>query len=218
MVTETEYRQVVNGLTVASVREVGTLLDGAGTDPARVRDLLIDYLPSTVSPYLTTAGEVAATWYEELIAQAGVNKYAQVAPGPDVGRFESLARWGVRPLAGQSSSTVLSLVGGGVQRMIANAGRDTIDVNAKGDAGRGPVAAVAWSRVTAAGACDFCTMLAGRGAVYRSAESAGAAIAGGSPVSGLGSGMAKRFHDHCHCVVKPTFYQRSGDVLLPIAA
>lgn len=219
MVTEVEYRRVVQELTVLTVQEVATLLAGAGDDPARVRNLLIDYLPGTVTPYLTVAGETAAIWYEDLRSSAtGVNGYARIAPLPDSGRFESLARWGVRPLAGQSDSTVLSLVGGGVQRMIAGAGRDTVDVNARADAGRGPIAATSWSRVAEPGACSFCTMLAGRGAVYHSAKSAGSMVSA--------PGAVAAFHDNCRCIVKPTFYRsepgtvtgRDEPVLIPFAA
>ena len=54
-----------------------------------------------------------------------------------------------------------------------------------------------WTRVTVGTSCAFCTMLASRGAVYLSRESAG-----GSPSS--------KFHDDCDCVVLP--FADSGDI------
>ena len=233
MVTATEYRRAVETLAESAIRDLaGLLLAISSDDPAVVRRALIDYLPDMVTPYMENAAETAATLYEDERRVTGVNGYArtQVAEA-DARRWDALARWGVRPLSGQSDSTVLSLVGGGVQRLIAASGRDTVDVNARTDAGRGEIAATAWSRVARPGACQFCTMLAGRGAVYRSAESAGAVIGRGVDpskaldeagnrragyVGGVGGGVRSRgsqelaadFHDNCHCITRPTFYRR----------
>lgn len=57
-----------------------------------------------------------------------------------------------------------------------------------------------YQRVTAAGACKFCEMLAGRGAVYKTSGRAGTA-------SGLrGTQPAGRaFHDSCACTVEPVY-------------
>ena len=134
------------------------------------------------------------------------------------GKIEGLVRWGVRPLFDQSESTPLSLIGGGVQRMVAGAARNTIDANARRD-----VASVAWSRVAQPDACEFCKMLAGRGAVYRSEAAAGMVIGRGVDPSqtagragGQGRGVkargsrevgADKFHDFCRCTAVPTFYE-----------
>lgn len=207
MVTTVEYRRTIETLAEAAIRELAGLLAAiASDDPAVVRRALIEYLPDMVTPYMGTAGEAAATWYEDERRRTGVAGYARAVETPaDDGRWDSLARWGVRPLAGQSGSTVLSLVGGGVQRLIADSGRDTVDVNARADVGRGDIAATGWARVTRPGSCDFCTMLAGRGPVYRSK---------GSAVDG----PRGDYHDNCHCVAKPTFYRSEGGFLVPFAA
>lgn len=233
MVTATEYRRTIETLAQAAIRDLAGLLAAiASDDPAVVRRALVEYLPDLITPYMGTAGESAATWYEDERRITGVRGYARTVEAPaNDGRWLSIARWGVRPLAGQSDSTVLSLVGGGVQRLIAASGRDTVDVNARADAGRGNIAATAWARVARPGACAFCAMLAGRGAVYRSAESAGAVIGRGADpskaldeagnrragyVGGVGGGVRARgtqelsadFHDNCHCITRPTFYRR----------
>jgi hypothetical protein len=82
--------------------------------------------------------------------------------------------------AAQSAGQALEAASG---RLALKGGRQTIteavaqDPKAKG-----------WERVIAPGACSFCSMLASRGAVYRSRESA-------------------KFlaHDHCHCTPLPLF-------------
>ena len=71
---------------------------------------------------------------------------------------------------------------GASTRMVMMGGRDTItnavhiDPRARG-----------WERVIKPGACGFCAMLAGRGAVYKE------------------STVDFRAHDHCHCVGRPVF-------------
>jgi len=74
-----------------------------------------------------------------------------------------------------------SLQGAGA-RMVMNGGRDTVTKAAAGD----PMAE-GWERVIEPGACGFCAMLAGRGAVYKETT------------------VSFRAHDHCHCVARAVF-------------
>jgi hypothetical protein len=71
---------------------------------------------------------------------------------------------------------------GSSTRLVLNGGRETV-VRA---AGVDPVA-LGWERVIEPGACSFCSMLAGRGGVYKE------------------STVNFRAHDHCHCVGRPVF-------------
>lgn len=78
---------------------------------------------------------------------------------------------------------------GSLSRLMFNGGRETATESLKQDPkGTG------WARVTSPGACDFCRLLEGRGAVY-SAETA-------------------RFsaHDHCKCSARAVY----GDVKVPV--
>lgn len=71
---------------------------------------------------------------------------------------------------------------GSTGRLVLQGGRDTVRGSLRADRrGRG------WQRVTGAKACSFCTMLAGRGAVY-SAETADFST-----------------HDHCACTVAAVY-------------
>ena len=60
--------------------------------------------------------------------------------------------------------------------------------------------AVGWVRIARPGACWWCAMLASRGAVYRSAATAGRRV----NKRFVGDGMFK-FHNHCQCVARPIF-------------
>ncbi|MFF2054120.1 hypothetical protein ACFVU2_21115 [Leifsonia sp. NPDC058194] len=220
------YRDTLTALSTRAVDDVGLLLAAVGTDgdPVKIRDLLIDAFPAVIQPYVTASGELSAAWYEDLRhAAVGGEFYATTVANLNADQMAASVRWAVGPLFGQSNSTVLALLSGTTQRAVADAGRNTIDTNARKD-----VVSTSWSRVARPGACEFCTMLAGRGPVYRSEDAAGVAIgrgvdpsrafdeSGSRKVGGIGQGvkargkqaLAHEYHDDCHCVTKPTFYTR----------
>jgi hypothetical protein len=93
---------------------------------------------------------------------------------------------------GNSLVTALNITrratAGAIFRHTANAGRGTIYNTAQRDR-----RALGYARVTDGKPCYFCAMLASRGAVYKSAESAGA------------RGSAHRYHDGCGCTVQPIY-------------
>lgn len=183
------YQSTIDDLTTVAIGELSRLLDEIATpNAARFRDLLIELLPSLLEPYVTASGEVAATWYEELRSEVDDRAMAAGVYGVEVNadQVAAMSRYAVSPLFGQSSSTVLSLAAGSVQRLIANAGRRTIRGNAVRDRVR-----VGFSRVPRPGCCAFCSVMASRGAVYESETSAG--------------GFGNEFHDMCRCVVAPVF-------------
>ncbi|WP_378144808.1 hypothetical protein ACFJGV_15125 [Cnuibacter sp. UC19_7] len=67
---------------------------------------------------------------------------------------------------------------------------------------------VAWARqLTGADNCAFCVMLASRGPVYRSAESAGRVPA--SLKWADAKGYLNSFHDHCDCLVVPVYSSKT---------
>ena len=71
---------------------------------------------------------------------------------------------------------------GASARMVMMGGRDTVTQATHID----PVA-TGWERVIKPGACGFCAMLAGRGAVYKE------------------STVDFRAHDHCECIARAVF-------------
>lgn len=217
-----EFRRATDDLTTIALGEVNDLLAFLGdAPPATVRNSLIQLLPEVVSPYLTASGDLAATWYEDLrAASVGGSYYATSSGAVNQARIDSLVRFGVKPLFGQGDSTVLSLIGGGVQRLIAGAGRTTIENNAMQDRVR-----VGFARIPRPGCCAFCSLLAGRGAVYSSESAAGGVVGRGVSAEstagkrgGQGKGVKSRnkgsgaraigssdYHDFCRCVAAPVF-------------
>lgn len=182
-----QYRQ--------ALRDVNTLAQGALltqwrqfnlNDAAQVTAGLLDTLPGLVDGYFVVSSTVAADWYDLVRAQAGARRRFTAIPAepPDPSRAEVLARWAVGPLfsADPKPDLALSKLAGGLQRVVATGARETVRVSSVQDP-----AAKGWQRVTSGNSCDFCTMLAGRGAVYSEAS------------------VAFDTHDACHCDAVPAF-------------
>ena len=72
--------------------------------------------------------------------------------------------------------------------MVSEGARDTVAESVDQDPAK-PL----FARHASANACAFCRLVATRGAVYRSAQSAG---------------DGHKYHDHCHCVVVPVWDDR----------
>ncbi len=221
-----EFRGLLQDLGELASEVLINLVDALDAqDAVKAREGLSEALPEVLQPYVTSAGELSAVWYEDLRADAGVRSpfNAIVSASVPTSRFDALAGWAVKPLFGQSDTTVASLLVAGAERIIMGGARDTVDVNARRD----PVS-VAWSRVARPDACEFCRAQAGRGAVYKSKQAAGMVIGRGVDPSaafnadgtrkqgGIGGGVLARgsrpvgadaFHDLCHCTVVPTFYE-----------
>ncbi|MEV8056578.1 hypothetical protein AB0P37_08625 [Streptomyces antimycoticus] len=83
-------------------------------------------------------------------------------------------------------------------REAIRSGRDLVDQASKRDR-----RVVGWARVTDGDPCHFCSMLASRGAIYRSQFSA-ATTSDGDPRPDDPEGL-KRYHDGCHCQVVPVY-------------
>lgn len=196
---------------------------------AEARELLKAGMPDLIDPFLGKASDAAAVLLEELYAIT-----ATVPPGtylPPAERIDRLARWAVGPMVDESlDSTVLTRLVGAGERMFYDAARlttrDAVISNffARKNRRRGRATfdeqgrRVAFQRFPRAGACDFCKMLASRGAVYLTRESASQVVGRGSTrvrqagqSGGIGGGIKKRnqleigtqYHDTCRCLVQP---------------
>lgn len=151
--------------------------------PEAARDALIEYLPALVSEYGDMAATISADWYDEMRVKAGVTgRFAALAAdsvGADV--VEAEVRYAAGALFTDAPASALSILEGATARYVLNAGRDTIVNSSKKDPKAG-----GWYRISGGG-CDFCNMLAARGAVYKEATADFAA------------------HDHCRCGVAPSW-------------
>jgi len=152
------------------------------------RQMLNDVLPTLVATYGSASVAIAADWYDEARA-------AQEVPGrfravPAVLRdpnTQILVGWALSEALEPESA--LSLVIGGVTKRIANAARDTIQGSSVADP-----QALGWQRLASTGSCEFCRMLAQRGAVYTEAT------------------VKFGAHDNCLCQAAPAFRGRPRPV------
>lgn len=151
------------------------------SDPARVRDALLEIVPLLVRTYGDIAATAAAEWYEEVRAGSVGGSYsARLSPGVDPGKVEGSVRYAAGHLFGENPQQTLAVISGAMQRHIYYSGRDTVRRNASYDP-RKP----RWARVpTGAKTCTFCSMMASRGFVYHSAQTAG---------------EDDDYHDDCDC-------------------
>ena len=84
---------------------------------------------------------------------------------------------------------------GSASRLALDGGRTVVDQSVRRDD-----AAIGWIRITDADPCPWCLMMAGRGATYHSAASAG----GAKNAQFIGDGQDK-WHDHCSCQAVPVW-------------
>jgi hypothetical protein len=156
------------------------------TSPDVARDVLMDVLPDYVSFYGSAAATLGADWYDELREAEDVPGSFRAIPvePPDREQAQALARWGIGPLFQPEPNVeaALTLLQGGLQRIVANADRDSVALSAIDDP-----RADGWQRLGIGANCGFCNMLISRGAVYTKAT--------------------VRFgaHDHCNCYAAPAF-------------
>lgn len=105
---------------------------------------------------------------------------------PTVEHVSKSVDWAAQPLWGKSDiATAEKRLEAVIERLVLNTGRDTIVGAVEQDR-----RALAYARVPEPACCSWCAMLATRGAVYKSAQSAGDEHA---------------YHDHCRCHVEPVF-------------
>jgi hypothetical protein len=164
-------------------------------DPTLIAGLLRDFVPELIDTYQPLSAEVGAGFYEDVRVAANVSAPHSVVladpPKPD--KVQGTLSWAIAPLFRRDTTgarvidldAAMSRTVSEVQLEVANGARDTVELNAAEDRGR-----PRFARHASANACAFCALMATRGSVYRSAESAG---------------NGKKFHAHCHCVAYPVF-------------
>lgn len=150
------------------------------SNAVEARVALEDILPALIRTYGEAAAAIAADWYDDARLAAGMGGSFRAIPAfmGEQG-VSALALWATSH--GTDLVSIAALVNGGVQRRIANWGRDTITRSSLADP-----RADGWQRA-GVGECDWCTMLISRGAVYSE------------------STVDFSAHDDCNCVAVPAF-------------
>nr|WP_211580146.1 hypothetical protein [Mobiluncus mulieris] len=168
---------------LADLKQVWDAITGA--EPDTVSRLVQELLPELIDRYGVMAESMAADWYEELTGQQAFipDAYANEA-------YRASTRWALSPLfAGEHGADSLDAafdrLSGSLVRHMRQYARSTVNESVRRSGGK-----VSYARmVMGATTCDFCLMLASRGPVYGSSETAG--------------GEGNKYHDHCDCIPVP---------------
>ena len=165
------------------------------SNPARVRDNLLGFMPKLVETYGDGAITLALDWFDELREAQGVLG-SYTAPRATViapEYIEERARFGAGSLWGTDPDAFRLFLIDASAGYITQAWNDAIATASVND----PVKA-GWARIPEPGACSFCLMLASRGFVYESKETAG---------------ETARYHGSCRCTAVPAWDETRARVL-----
>ena len=167
---------------------------------ARQRDALLDLLPALCRKYGDVGSVAAAEWYDALWHTWFDGDFeAQPINESDDKTLRDIIRAKAGLLFDKPGGTSADPVGflrwanKFIDRNVKDPGRATIRHNAQRDPHRPGYARVPSGPDT----CPFCLMLAGRGYIYRNAETAGA---------------GHSFHDECDCEIVPEWGAGSNHI------
>ncbi len=152
--------------------------------PELARDALLEFMPMLAQEYGDVAATAAAEWYEaQRAAQIGGTYQAVLADAVNPAQAEGSVRYAAGHLFGDDPARTLALLGGSLQRLVLAGARETVGVNAGRDRSKPRFARVPTGRKT----CAWCELLASRGFVYHSKETAGI--------------ISDDYHDDCDCMI-----------------
>lgn len=153
-----------------------------------------------IQQYALASTAVAAGYYEHERQEAGgrTRFTVPIADPPPAEQVQASLAWATAPLWHDPPDRELaqSQVMGAAQRLVVNAGRETLARIVTSDQ-----YAIGWARIpTGSKTCHFCALMCSRGAVYRSEHTAGRGV----NARFVGESRFK-WHDHCDCAVIPVF-------------
>ncbi|TPF89172.1 MULTISPECIES: toxin glutamine deamidase domain-containing protein [unclassified Bifidobacterium] len=148
--------------------------DIAGLPAAKQRDILLDLVPAIIGKYSDMSSTAAADWYEHVYARHFDDAFTAEVENPNRDEaVRKLIRWkaGVlwdSPDRKANPDELLRYLNNLMDREIRNPGRQTIRSNARRDPHKPRYARVPNGRQP----CAFCIMLASRGYIYASEDTA----------------------------------------------
>lgn len=187
-VTPKERKSVLKNLVNIAFGDLSTLWKAADSSDQDFPRFFRDAFPELVDPYAAAAAELAAAWYDETPSETD---YLAVPGGmPVIEALQKSVEWAL----GANGDKALTRLEGTLQRAVLNTARDTTVTNIRNE-GHG----AGWARYASANACAFCALMATRGVVYSSKESAGGT-------------NEHSYHDHCSCLAVEV---RPGGTYIP---
>lgn len=182
MTSPSERQRILADLSTLAIRDLVGLWRRATRADVEFAALILAAFPEIATTYATVAGELAAAWYAEAAPKLAYQPVAAAPPAMEA--LSKSAQWAL----GADGDAALSRMSGTLQRAVFDGARRTTVANVENESG------AAWARYASANACEFCRMLATRGAAYRSRAT------------------ALRAHDRCHCIAVEV---RPGDTYEP---
>jgi hypothetical protein len=208
------WRTAQAGLTTLLLRDLRGLR--RLVNPGRLQATVpawIEAVAALVARYSEVSATLAADFYDgerDAAAVPGVFTVPVADPPPDE-QVNASMRWATKdvwerdPAAATAVQlepldvrldAALSKANMAAQKLVTDVGRETVRQAVRRDP-----QAVAYARVAALGACSFCKLLASRGSVYATADSAGRE----ANDRFTGDASVVKFHDNCHCGILPVF-------------
>lgn len=134
------------------------------------RDALLEIVPALTTQGGEVAALVAAEYYDELRAAEGIpgGYRATLADPTPIEQVEARVRFGASHLFTDTPELIVPFLYGIVDQYVKQPGRDTLVQSAAQDPRRPRWARVPSGRET----CDWCVMLASRGFIYLSEDTA----------------------------------------------
>lgn len=153
--------------------------------PSEIKAAAEEVVPLIAQAYGEVSATAAADFYEASRADSVARGRfsASLAPNGAARQAAGQVGWGSAPLFDGDAVTSLSRLSSVVDAAALQSGRDTVIFNSNRDP-----SSPRWARVPVGKTCAFCIMVASRGAVYRSAETAG-----------------REFHAKCDCEPVPSW-------------
>lgn len=153
--------------------------------PSEIKAAAAEMVPLIAHTYGEVSSLAAADFYEEArAASVAKGRYAATLGNSDaISQAARQVGWASSPIFNGDSAAALDRLASVVDAAALQVGRDTVIHNSNRDPSR-----PRWARVAVGKTCAFCIMVASRGAVYRSAETAG-----------------RDFHAKCDCEPVPSW-------------
>lgn len=165
-------QHILQDLSTITIQQLAELFRQYGDLP-NFGPLLQQAFPEMIAPHTQAAALISAQWYDELSPSSNFHAAPIVDLPP--ARIDKTVQWA---LHAPGDASPLDRLAGSSKRMVMDSSRTTVIGNAKTEG-------VSWARYASATACEFCRILATRGAVYGSKQS------------------ALKSHDHCRCIATP---------------
>lgn len=166
-------RRLLDRLVVSAKRDLNSVGLSTG-DRVIMSNMLADGWTELIAKYGTQAAEIGAEQFDQWAKELGIRAKVKVADGVNERQAKASLGYALSTPNQKASALVV------LDRLVLQPYRDTIQTSSWASGG-------AWARVPeGAKPCEFCLMLASRGEVYQSEESAG--------------GDGNEYHGDCRCV------------------